>query len=116
MKALSGNNISYKSMGIFQTPNGSLVCSGRILTASKTLWLSLLPVRMKKIKLKIKALEWSQHYILIFRHSMAANSGGGILTKFKLSQSCMGVLVTCMIEENPYKNEGTRVVTTFLPL
>ena len=29
---------------------------------SKLLWLNLLPARMKKINLKLKVLEWSQHF------------------------------------------------------
>ena len=33
----------------------------------KSLWLSLLPERMMKIQSKMKALEWSQHYPLIFK-------------------------------------------------
>ena len=47
-----------------------------------------------------------------------ANSvvGDGILLKFNLAQAFMIVLVTCKNEEDPSKNEGTRVVTTFLPL
>ena len=39
-----------------------------------------------------------------------------ILTKFKLIQTLMVGLVTCKNEEDPSKNEGTRVVTTFFPL
>ena len=31
-------------------------------------------------------------------------------------QTFMGVLVTCKNEEDPFKNEGTRVVTTDLQL
>ena len=31
-------------------------------SASKLLWLTLLPARMKKRHLKMKALEWSQHF------------------------------------------------------
>ena len=34
----------------------------------------------------------------------------------KLIQAYMGGLVTCKNEEDPSINEGTRVVTTFLPL
>ena len=34
----------------------------------------------------------------------------------KLIQACMVGLVTCKNEEDPSKNEGTRVVTTFLPV
>ena len=62
----------YKSMGIFPDAQGQLtphakIRSGRISDQSKILWVSLLPVRMKKIQLKMKALEWSQHYSLIFQ-------------------------------------------------
>ena len=34
----------------------------------------------------------------------------------KLIQPFMGVLVTCKNEEDPFKKEGARVVTTDLPL
>ena len=66
----------------------------------------------------MKELEWSQHYSLIFWRSRAANSevSDGILPKFKPIQAFMVGLVICNNEEDPYKNEGTRVVTTFLPL
>ena len=40
----------------------------------------------------------------------------GILTKFQPIQAFMADLVTCKNEEDPLKNEGTRVVTRFLPL
>ena len=40
----------------------------------------------------------------------------GILPKFKPIQAFMVDLVTCKNEEDPSKNEGTRVVTTFLLL
>ena len=68
---------------------------------------------------KVKALEWSQNYSLIFfRRSLAANSevSDGILPKFKLIQAFMVHLVTCKNEEDPSKNDCTRVVTLFLPL
>ena len=42
--------------------------------------------------------------------------GDGIWLKFKFIQDLIGVVITCKNEENPSKNEGTRVVTTFLPL
>ena len=57
----------YKSMGIFpdaqgqQTPQ-SLVRSGRISNMSEMLWMLSLPANMKKIRSKIRALEWSQHF------------------------------------------------------
>ena len=53
----------YKSMGIFPDAQGqSLVRSGRISNSSEMLWMFLLPASMKKIRLKMKALEWSQHF------------------------------------------------------
>ena len=36
--------------------------------------------------------------------------------KFKLIQAFMVTLVTCKNEEDQIKNEGARVLTTFLPL
>ena len=36
--------------------------------------------------------------------------------KFKRSRAFMAVLVTCKNKEDSSKNEGTRAVTTFLPL
>ena len=55
---------------------------------------------------------------LYFRRSRAANSvaGGWMWPKIKLIQTFMGVLVTCKNEEDPFKIEGARVVTTDLPL
>ena len=72
---------------------------------------------MKKIKLKMKALEWS-HYTATFKCSMAAKSvvSSQVWLKINLIQALMIVLVTCKNEEDPFKNEGTRVVTTDLPL
>ena len=45
----------------------SRVESGSNSNSSKMLWLSLLLPRMKKIRSKLKALEWPQHKILIFQ-------------------------------------------------
>ena len=49
---------------------------------------------------------------------MAANSvaGDGVWQKFKLIQAFMADLVTCKNDEDPFKKESTRVLTTFLPL
>ena len=65
----------------------------------------------------MKALEWSQYYSLIFHCSRAANSkvSDGILLKFKPIQAFMADLVMSKNEEDPLENEGTRVVTMFLP-
>ena len=69
MKALewSQDFSHYKSMGIFQIAQGqltpqSLVRSGRISNSSEMLWMFSLPTSMKKIRSKMKALEWTQHF------------------------------------------------------
>ena len=64
----------YKSMGIFPNAQGQLTHKSfvgycQISNPSEILWVSLLPARMKRIQSKMKALEWSQHYSLIF-HSL----------------------------------------------
>ena len=41
---------------------------------------------------------------------------GPIWPNFELVRDVMDVLVTCKYEEDPVKNEGARVVTTFFPL
>ena len=53
---------------------------------------------------------------LYFRCSRAANSkvGCGVWAKFKSIQVFMVALVTCLNEDDPFQNEGARVVTTFL--
>ena len=62
----------YKSTGIFPDTQGqltpqSLVRSGRISNSSEMLLMFSLPASMKKIRSKMKALEWSQHYTAIFQ-------------------------------------------------
>ena len=61
----------YKSMGIFPNAQGQLTHKSfvgycPISSPSEILWVSLLPARMKRIQSKMKALEWSQHFSLIF--------------------------------------------------
>ena len=41
---------------------------------------------------------------------------GPIWPNFELVRDIMNVLVTCKYEEDPIKNEGARVDTTFSPL
>ena len=82
--------------------------------------MSSLPAIMKKIQLKMKALEGSRdfsHYKsmgFFCRRSRAANSAvlGPIWSNSKLFRDVMVVLVTCKNEEDPIKNEGARVFTT----
>ena len=52
------------------------------------------------------------------RRSRAANSSvlGPIWLNFELVRDVMDVPVTCKYEEDPIKNEGARVFTTFSPL
>ena len=125
MKALecSQDFSHYKSMGIFPDDQGqltpqSLVRSGRISNSFEMLWIFLLPASMKNIRSKMKALEWTQHYIQFFRRARADNSGVGvgIWPKFELIQALMHVLVTCKNEDDRIKNEGARVFTRYLPL
>ena len=57
----------YKSMGIFPDAQGqltpqSLVRSGRISNSSEMLWMFSLTASMKKIRSKMKALKWTQHF------------------------------------------------------
>ena len=69
----------------------------------------------------MKVLECSQdfsHYKsmgIFSRRSRAANSAvlSPIWPNFKLVRDVMDVLVTCKYEEDPIKNEGARVDTTF---
>ena len=61
----------YKSIRIFPDSQGqltlqSMVGSGLISNSFETLFLSSLPAKMKKIRSKIKALEWPQDDMLIF--------------------------------------------------
>ena len=54
-------------MGIFQDAQGqltpqSLIESGPNSKLAEILWLSSLPASMKKIRSKMKALEWTQHF------------------------------------------------------
>ena len=53
---------------------------------------------------------------IYFRHSRAANSVAGRWVWGKIIGTFMEVLVTCKNEEDPFKYEGARVVTTDLPL
>ena len=57
----------HKSMGIFPDAQGqlthkSLVGSCRVSNPFEMLWLFLLPARIKKNKLKMQELEWSQDF------------------------------------------------------
>ena len=113
----------YKSMGIFSDAQGqvthkSLIRPCQILNPSEILWVSLLPARMKKIQLKMKGLERSQHYSLIFQTLKGSllQVNDGTLPKFKPIQAFVFDLVTCKNEEDLFQIESIREVTTFLLL
>ena len=55
---------------------------------------------------------------VVFKTLKTANSvvSGGIPPKFKHFQDFIIVLVTCNNEEDPIKNDGTRVLTRFSKL
>ena len=99
-----------------------LSVSGRNLNSSKLSCMSSLPARMRMIDSKMKELEWSQdfsHYksMGIFQIAQGQLTVlGPIWPNFELVRDLMDVLVTCKYEEDPIKNEGARVDTTFSPL
>ena len=116
MKALdcSQDFSHYKSMGIFPDAQGqltpqSLVRSGRISNSSES------PASMKKIRSKIKALEWTQHFPH-YNSIVAMQTSGRIWPNFELIQALIHVLITCKYEKNPIKNSGENVMTSFSPL
>ena len=117
MKALDrSRNFSHsKSMGIFPDAQGqltpqSLVRSGRISNSSEIVWMSLLPASMKKIRSQMKALEWTQHFPH-YNSMVAMETSGRIWPNFELIQALIHVLITCKYEENPIKNSGENVMT-----
>ena len=112
------NPIEIFSDAQWQVTPQSEVWYGLMSNPSETLWLSLIPARMKKFQSKIMALEWSQHYLSIFKMLKGSllHKSDGIGQKFTLVQAFIIVFVTSKNEEDPSKIEGTRVVTTFLQL
>ena len=98
--------------------------SGRNLNSSKLLCMSSLPARMSMIDSKMKELECSQDFSHYKSMGIFPDAQGQLTLQslvrsgliFKLDRDVMDVLVTCKYEEDPIKNEGARVVTTFSPL
>ena len=98
-------------MGILPDAQGqltlqSMVGFGQISNSSKTLWLSSLSAKIKKIQSKMKALECSQRYTSFFRHARADNSrvDGSIWPKFELIQAFIYILVICKNKEDSKMN------------
>ena len=99
-------------MQIFYDAQGKLTPQSEVgstlkSNSSKLLWLSLFPARMKKIQPKMEALEWSQQSYIIHQFLRCARAadpliGDGTLTKFKLNQAFIVVLVICKKEEDKF--------------
>ena len=70
------------------------------------------------IQSKMKALDGHNIIHHFLKNPRGANSiiGEGIFTKYKLIQALIVVFLICKNEEDPFKIEITRVVTTFLTL
>ena len=92
-------------------------CGGKS-NSFKLLWKSLLPTNEEDPFKNEGARVVTTLFINFSDAQGQANSevGDGILPKFKLIRAFMVGLVICKNEEDPSKNEGARVVTTFLPL
>ena len=73
--------------------------------------MSSLPARMMLIKSKMKELECSQDFSH-YKSMGIFTDAQGQLTPQSLVRDVMDVLVTCKYEEDPIKNEDTRVDTT----
>ena len=70
---------------------------------------------MKKINLKLKALEWSQHFSHHKSMGIFPNGQGQVTheTLVEPIRDVMGFVVACKNDDDdPIKNEGARVVTT----
>ena len=98
--------------------------SGRNLNSYKLSCMSSLPARMRMIDSKMKELECSQDFSHYKSMGIFPDAQGQLTTQtlvrsgpnFELVRDVMDVLVTCKYEEDPIKNEGARVDTTFSPL
>ena len=74
--------------------------------------MSSLPASMKKIRSKMKALEWTQHFPH-YNSMVAMETSGRIWPNFELIQALIHVLITCKYEKNLIKNSGENVMTSF---
>ena len=74
--------------------------------------MSSLPASMKKIRSKMKALEWTQHFPH-YNSMVAMETSDHIWPNFELIQALIHVLITCKYEKNPIKNSGENVMTVY---
>ena len=80
--------------------------------------MSSMSARMKKIQLKMKALECSQDFSHYKSMGIFPDAQGQLTPQslVRSGRDVKDVLVTWKYEEDPIKNEGARVDTTFSPL
>ena len=85
--------------------------------------MSSLPARMRMIDSKMKELEWSQdfsHYksMGIFQIAQGQLTPQSLVRSGRISNSSeiLWMFITCKYAEDPIKNEGAKVDTTFSPL
>ena len=78
----------------------------------------LITYKGEKNQMKNEGAGVVKNYTAYFRFSSAANSvvGGRVWRIIKLIQAFMGYRVTFKNDEDPFKNEGARVITKDLPL
>ena len=112
--------LHYKSMGFFQTLNGSQL---------RSLWLDLAKFRTHSCS------DVYHHYLQVWNESdqklsrkcdktvfptvtlsVAMETSGRIWLNFELIQAPIHVLITCKYEKDPIKNSGENVMTSFSPL
>ena len=65
--------------------------------------------------IKMKVLEWTQHFPH-YNSMVAMETSGRIWPNFGLIQALIHVHITCKYEKNPIKNSGENVMTSFSPL
>ena len=90
--------------------------SGRNLNSSKLLSMASLPARMRMIDSKMKELECSQDFSHHKSMGIFPDAQGQLFPiwpNFELVRDVMYVPVTSKYEEDPIRNEGARVFTTF---
>ena len=78
----------------------------------------LVTCKNKEDPIKNEGVKVVRTLSIILQDAHGANSiiSDGILTKFKLIQAFIVVHLISKYEEDPFKVESTRAVTTFLPL
>ena len=100
-----------------------VVVTGRKLDSSKLSCMSLLTARMRMIESKMKELECSQDFSHYKSMGILPDPEGQLTPQSLVesgpnsnSSEIVWLFVTCKYKEDPIKNEGASVFTTFSPL